>query len=102
MYLFDGILKRRWILVITLMIQLLRETNGYGWTVLEWDWPRSSVRLVNDAVNSVTAQVLRCSDYIEKWQKPTGNCKPTSSRNVVTYVNGIYHSEEDWQVGLFF
>ncbi len=84
------------------MIQLLRETHGYGWTALDWDWPRSTVRLVNDTVNSVTAQVIRCCDYIEEWQQPTGNWKPTSSSNVVTYVNGIYHSEEDWQVNLYY
>ncbi len=100
MHLFDGILKRKWISGIILLILFVRETNGYGWTVLYWDWPYSTVRAVNDTVNSVAARVIRCCAYLEEWRQPTGSWKPAST-DVVTYVNGIYHSEEDWQVNIY-
>ncbi len=101
MVLFNRILERKWILVIALMILLPRETNGYGWTALDWDWPHSTVRVVNDTVNSITVHVIRCCGYLQKLQYPPKHSQKPTSSDVVTFVNGIYHSEEDWQVNIY-
>ncbi|KAG5189534.1 hypothetical protein JKP88DRAFT_301534 [Tribonema minus] len=61
---------------------------GYGWSTLEWQWPTVNTTTIASYINANITTLLPGTTPVPP---------PVPSRQIITFVNGIFHSEEDWQ-----
>jgi hypothetical protein len=90
---------------IVLLLLCAHGAVGYGWTALEWGWGERSADMLHgmngtyavlqDKLSSLAS--LGVASLRSSQGRASNETASPPSQTIITFVNGIYHSEEDWE-----